>query len=146
MTKYKINGYRQLNYGDDAQLRRTIANVGPVAVIIDASSDAFKSYASGIFNINYCSSNDLDHVVLAVGKYFSLFFLLFLTIKGILIFILKKGYGTENGRNYWLKLNFIITYLIYIFKMAIHWKLTKEIHQRKNTKKISHQLLLSIGS
>jgi len=69
LSKYKIKGYRSLNYADDEQLKRTIANVGPVAVIIDASSSAFQSYSSGVFKINNCNPNNLNHVVMAVGKY-----------------------------------------------------------------------------
>lgn len=59
-------------------LMEAVATVGPIAVYIDAT-DAFVYYKSGIFYDPSCSSDTLNHAVLAVG------------------------YGTDpKGGDYWL--------------------------------------------
>jgi C1A family cysteine protease len=52
----------------------------PVSVSIEADSRSFQLYKSGVYDDNSCGTN-LDHGVLAVG------------------------YGTENGKDYWLVKN-----------------------------------------
>jgi len=63
----------------ESQLMAAIAN-GPVSVTIDASSDVFFYYKSGVITDESCGTA-LDHAVTAVG------------------------YGTENGQDYWLVRN-----------------------------------------
>lgn len=55
--------------GDEAELQDSLANVGPVAVAIDASHLSFQFYSSGIYVEKSCktANADLDHGVLAVG-------------------------------------------------------------------------------
>jgi C1A family cysteine protease len=55
-------------------------NIGPVSVAIEADTSVFQFYSSGIIDSVKCGTN-LDHGVLIVG------------------------YGTENGKDYWLVKN-----------------------------------------
>jgi C1A family cysteine protease len=52
--------------GSMPALYKAIAEVGPISVAIDAESD-FQFYAAGVFSSTTCSSQFLDHAVLAVG-------------------------------------------------------------------------------
>ncbi|KAM9777535.1 procathepsin L-like [Neosynchiropus ocellatus] len=59
----------------------SLATVGPVAAYVDASQPTFQLYNGGIYDEPKCSSRLVDHAVLIVG------------------------YGTENGKDYWLVKN-----------------------------------------
>nr|XP_020446640.1 cathepsin L1-like [Monopterus albus] len=74
-------GYVDVKEGDEDALKEAVATIGPVSVGIDASSMSFQLYQSGVYDEMECSSTDLDHGVLAVG------------------------YGTEEGKDYWLVKN-----------------------------------------
>lgn len=64
---------------DEEALLEAVATVGPVSVAMDASY--LSLYESGIYDSKYCSAYSLNHGVLVVG------------------------YGTENGRDYWIVKN-----------------------------------------
>ena len=77
-----ITDYRYLPIQDEEALTYAIATVGPIAVAIDASLKTFLLYnGTGVYYDSECSSRNLDHGVLAVG------------------------YGTENGRDYYIVKN-----------------------------------------
>jgi cathepsin L len=53
--------------GNETALQEALAIEGPVAVAIDASRSTFQFYTSGVYSDPQCSSEELDHGVLAVG-------------------------------------------------------------------------------
>ncbi|XP_036443815.1 cathepsin L1-like [Colossoma macropomum] len=76
------SGYTSLPRGDENELQRVIAEIGPISVAIDASRHSFRLYESGVYDEQSCSNTELNHAVLAVG------------------------YGTEcNKQDYWLVKN-----------------------------------------
>ncbi|ONK78954.1 uncharacterized protein A4U43_C01F1380 [Asparagus officinalis] len=73
-----IDSYEDVPENDENALKKAVANQ-PVSIAIESSGRAFQLYQSGIFT-GRCGT-DLDHGVTAVG------------------------YGTENGKDYWLVRN-----------------------------------------
>ncbi|UYV80617.1 hypothetical protein LAZ67_19001030 [Cordylochernes scorpioides] len=69
------SSYVELAEGDEEALKEAVATKGPVSIGINA--DYLQTYSGGILDKPGCSS-ELDHGVLAVG------------------------YGSENGKDYWL--------------------------------------------
>jgi cathepsin L len=74
-----VSGYVDIPKSE-SKLKEAVATIGPVSVAIDASHNSFMSYQSGIYDEPDCTK-DLDHAVLIVG------------------------YGTDNGKDYWLVKN-----------------------------------------
>ena len=66
MVGATIHNYTMLPAGNMSVLYEAIATVGPISVALDAEYD-FQMYSSGIFESTACSSEQLDHAVLAVG-------------------------------------------------------------------------------
>lgn len=58
-----------LQKGDEDNLKKVVAKFGPVAVAIDASSELFQLYKTGIYVDHQCSGGrwDLSLAVLVVG-------------------------------------------------------------------------------
>jgi len=77
----KCSGYTDVPSKDELALKAAVANVGPVATAVDASSMSFQMYTSGIYDNPTCSSDMLDHEMLVVG------------------------YGSEDGKDYWIAKN-----------------------------------------
>ena len=78
LPKVKISGFRNIAYGDERGLAMAVAQSGPVAIGVDASEWSFAQYRSGIYSSSGCSANNVNHAVIVVG------------------------YGSENGKDYWL--------------------------------------------
>ncbi|CAG9861116.1 unnamed protein product [Phyllotreta striolata] len=78
----KISSFTKVTIGDEDDLKEKVALIGPVSVAIDATFN-FQLYSSGVFDDNSCGNDlqSLDHAVLAVG------------------------YGSENGKDYWIVKN-----------------------------------------
>ena len=78
-----ISSWVEITQGDEAEMEDAVANIGPIAIAIDASHFSFQLYSSGVYDEPRCMNgyNELDHGVLAAG------------------------YGTENGKDYWLVKN-----------------------------------------
>uniref|UniRef100_A0A023GMW4 Putative cysteine protease n=1 Tax=Amblyomma triste TaxID=251400 RepID=A0A023GMW4_AMBTT len=74
-------GFVDIKEGSEKDLQKAVATVGPVSVAIDASQPSFQLYSEGVYDEPNCSSESLDHGVLAVG------------------------YGVKNGKKYWLVKN-----------------------------------------
>ena len=53
--------------GDETSLAANLVQYGPIFVAIDASSDDFSSYKSGILSIDGCSTTNIDHAITLVG-------------------------------------------------------------------------------
>ncbi|XP_031645069.1 cathepsin L1-like [Oncorhynchus kisutch] len=74
--------YIDMTSGDESALQQAVATVGPVSVAIDAAIDAVFFLDRGVYDEPDCSSDQMDHGVLAVG------------------------YGTsDDGQDYWLVKN-----------------------------------------
>ena len=84
-----ITGYVNVTSFSEPALQDAVANVGPIAIAIDASHPSFRFYTSGVYYEPQCQSglDNLDHEVLAAG------------------------YGTTtDGQDYWLVKNSWSTY------------------------------------
>jgi cathepsin L len=66
---FSITGIHNIESANELALQEAIATIGPIAVGIDASSDSFQFYSSGVYLNSDCRSdpNSLDHAVLVVG-------------------------------------------------------------------------------
>lgn len=75
------SGFVDIEQGNEDDLQKAVATVGPVSIAIDAGQQSFQFYHEGVYDEPDCSSTQLDHGVLAVG------------------------YGTYQGQDYWLVKN-----------------------------------------
>ncbi|KAJ3695967.1 hypothetical protein LUZ60_001344 [Juncus effusus] len=74
-----IDSYEDVTVNSESALKKAVANQ-PVSVAIEADTNAFQMYESGIFDSSSCGTN-LDHGVTAVG------------------------YGTSGSTDYWIVKN-----------------------------------------
>ncbi|KAF1743315.1 hypothetical protein MXB_968, partial [Myxobolus squamalis] len=66
-SSYKLTGYNYLTKGDEDNLLRALIYIGPISISINAGSDEFIFYDSGIIDFSSCDSVDSKHAVLAIG-------------------------------------------------------------------------------
>ncbi|XP_067004569.2 procathepsin L isoform X2 [Anabrus simplex] len=76
-----IKGFVDIEVGNEVQLQNAVGNVGPVAVVFDASLASLQFYSTGIYYETSCRNNNPVHAVLVIG------------------------YGSECGSDYWLVKN-----------------------------------------
>ncbi|KAF1745303.1 hypothetical protein MXB_3271 [Myxobolus squamalis] len=88
-SSYMLAGYTELRRGDENNLLRALYNIGPITMAIDASSDEYAFYGSGIIDFSFCSSVNLNHIVLAVGY----------GLPQIPYLIVKNSWGINWGMN-----------------------------------------------
>jgi len=86
----KLKDEVNITQGGEQEMVNAIANVGPVSVAYQVSSD-FRSYRSGVYDSRQCKSGpmDVNHAVLAVG--------LNVTADGKPYYIIKNSWGTSFG-------------------------------------------------
>ncbi|XP_078280219.1 digestive cysteine proteinase 2-like [Rhinoraja longicauda] len=81
MVATNIRVYRRLRSGCERCLQNGVAEIGPIAIAIDARRRSFQYYKKGVYYDRRCSRRNVNHAVLAVG------------------------YGREGGRQFWLVKN-----------------------------------------
>lgn len=92
----RTRSFTFLPHGDEDKLREAIALIGPISVEIDADHPSFFHYSSGVYYEPKCSSDNLNHAVLAVGYG--------TTAEGEDYYIVKNWYGKDWGESGYFKL------------------------------------------
>ncbi|CAN0556888.1 unnamed protein product, partial [Ectocarpus sp. 8 AP-2014] len=62
-----LTSWVDIPHNSEADLQKAVGTVGPISVAIDASRPTFHFYKKGVYHDKRCSSQRLDHGVLAVG-------------------------------------------------------------------------------
>jgi cathepsin L len=91
--------YASIPEGDETSLAADLVSYGPIFVAVDASSQDFQLYNSGILNTDECSNQpeDLDHAIVVVGYGYD-------NTLGQSYWIIKNSWGTDWGENGYLLL------------------------------------------
>ncbi|KAH8404005.1 hypothetical protein KR215_007923 [Drosophila sulfurigaster] len=74
----KIRDYARIDPGDEQKMKQVIATLGPLACSMNAGPISFEQYEGGIYEDEECNRDEVNHSVVVVG------------------------YGSENGRDYWI--------------------------------------------
>ncbi|XP_077405380.1 cathepsin S, ortholog 1 isoform X1 [Vanacampus margaritifer] len=75
------SSFSALPWGDERALQAAVARVGPLAVAVNAMLPSFHLYRGGIYDDPDCNAKLINHAVLLVG------------------------YGSDDGRHFWLLKN-----------------------------------------
>jgi len=62
-----LTSWVDIPHKSEIDLQKAVGTVGPISVAIDASRPTFHFYKKGVYHDRKCSSERLDHGVLAVG-------------------------------------------------------------------------------
>lgn len=79
----KVSDVQMLPEGDEENMKKHLATVGPVAICVDSSSYTFYSYTSGIYDEETCMKHIYNHAMGVVGY----------------------GVDDESNRPYWIVRN-----------------------------------------
>ncbi|XP_067871961.1 cathepsin K-like [Heterodontus francisci] len=85
-----VSSYQILPYGDEEALTRAVAEIGPIAVVIDAGLESWQFYSSGIYYDATCRTNTFNHAVLVVG---------YGVQSGMKYYIIKNSWGQNWGQS-----------------------------------------------
>lgn len=75
-----VKSYDQIKKDDEQELRNAVASIGPIAIGIKVQN-SFYQYSGGVYDDESCMATGINHGVLLVG------------------------YGSEDGKDYWLVKN-----------------------------------------
>ena len=77
--KFKVTGYRKVT-ANNALAHKTALKDGPISIALRSGSSTFQLYKSGIISGTACGTT-MDHAITMIG------------------------YGSENGKDYWIAKN-----------------------------------------
>merc|ERR1712002_456192 len=77
----KVKGTLYIKRGSERDLKKAVAQLGPISIVIYATKPGFRHYKRGVYSDPECQRHTINHAVLLVG------------------------YGYENGIAYWLVKN-----------------------------------------
>ncbi|KAL1468949.1 hypothetical protein MTO96_041150, partial [Rhipicephalus appendiculatus] len=116
-----VTGYHKLEKGNEEQLKRAVANIGPISVFINPKHRPFKFYKDGILDVPNCDPHHGTHVVLVVG---------YGVQDGIKYWLLKNSYGKKWGDHGYFKAAFpsamILGWLVMSAALAVAFAVTAE--------------------
>ncbi|KAG5271082.1 hypothetical protein AALO_G00175700 [Alosa alosa] len=67
MKAFECTGFKEIPRGSETDLAAAVAQVGPVAVAVDAGQQTFHFYKRGLYYDPACNPRALNHAILAVG-------------------------------------------------------------------------------
>lgn len=76
-----MKAFAVIEPGNEQKMKEIVATLGPLACSINAGADSFILYKEGIYNDDECNKGEVNHSILVVG------------------------YGSENGKDYWIVKN-----------------------------------------
>ncbi|CAJ0951308.1 unnamed protein product, partial [Mesorhabditis belari] len=93
-----VYGWVPLRMGDEQELKKAVATIGPVAVGIHASQRSFAAYQKGVYFEERCKSNffSINHGVVVVGYGTD-------PVQGD-YWLIKNSYGTRWGENGYMRM------------------------------------------
>lgn len=111
--------YGQIPLGDEKTMAQSLVSYGPIFIGLDADSQLFMFYKSGVLSISNCPTRpqDMDHAMVAVGYGYDD------TLK-MPYWIIKNSWATKWGENGYLRLAKDKGNMCGVASMAYYAKLT----------------------